>query len=122
MRRRDPGRPVWRAGKGEFRWVPEPWRSPGGLTGVAATSVLGSRLLELGWNVPGEALLVLAFAIWVPLEPLVARRLPGRVTGEWFMVVVAIQSLAVLSAELAAGRRLRSSAARWRSRRWPSPS
>ena len=75
--------------------------SPAGLTGVAGTAVLGTRITELGWIVPGEALLAVAFAGWCLLMPLVLRRLGGEHRGNVFMITVATEALAALAAVLA---------------------
>jgi Ca2+/Na+ antiporter len=77
--------------------------SPAALTGVAATAVLGARVIGLGWEGVAMALLVLATALWVALMATVRRRWKHPRTGVAFMVVVSTESLAVLAAELAAG-------------------
>jgi hypothetical protein len=66
---------------------------------VAATAVLGSRLLQSNADAAGAALLILAFAVWLAVLPCVAaERLPRR--GSSFLITVAVQSLAVLAALL----------------------
>jgi tellurite resistance protein TehA-like permease len=76
-------------------------RSPAGLSGVAANAVLGTRLLDLGWVLPGIAFLVVAFALWLVLLGPVLRRLPKSATGSAFMLTVSTEALAVLVATLA---------------------
>jgi hypothetical protein len=82
-------------------------RSPAGLTGVAATAVLGTRVLQLGWSTIGIALLVLAACAWPLLMPAVARRLHRRASGDWFMLTVATEGVAGLAAELAVAEHAR---------------
>jgi tellurite resistance protein TehA-like permease len=80
-------------------------RSPAALTGVAGTAVFGTRLVLLGWNWAGIVLLAIAFAFWLALL--------GPVLGHWItptvgvslVLTVSTESLAVLSASLAAGER-----------------
>jgi tellurite resistance protein TehA-like permease len=76
-------------------------RSPAGLTGVAATAVLGARIVELGWRTLGAVLLVVALLAWPLLTSVVVRRIGRRVGGDWFMVSVATEGLAVLAASIA---------------------
>jgi tellurite resistance protein TehA-like permease len=76
-------------------------RSPAGLTGIAATAVLGARTTEIGWQTLGAALLVLAAIPWVPLTVITVRRIGRRVAGDWFMVTVAAEGVAALTAGLA---------------------
>jgi tellurite resistance protein TehA-like permease len=73
-------------------------RSPGGLTAVAASTVLGTRVLELGWTGGAIGLLALAAIVWLGCFATVARRLPARANGEWFMLTVATEGVAVLAA------------------------
>jgi tellurite resistance protein TehA-like permease len=80
-------------------------RTPAALTGVAASAVLGSRVLELGWPGLAIALLIVASAAWLVLMPLVLSALPRKTTGEIFMVTVATEAISVLSAQLAVGQR-----------------
>jgi tellurite resistance protein TehA-like permease len=82
-------------------------RSPAGLTGVAGTAVLGSRLLDLGWTDPAVALLVIGLIAWLALMVLIAPRLPARGSGmgQVFMLTVAAESLAGLAAGLAVSLR-----------------
>lgn len=76
------------------------------LTGVAATGVLGERLFLLGWPHVGEALLALAFVLWLALVPQVLRRWTTPTVGVSFMLTVSTESLAVLAAALAARERV----------------
>jgi tellurite resistance protein TehA-like permease len=76
-------------------------RSPAGLTAVAGTAVLGSRMLELGWGGVAIALLGIAVAAWISLMGLTLPRLPGRASGQVFMVVVGTEALSSLGASLA---------------------
>ena len=77
-------------------------RSPAALTGVAGTAVLGTRLTALGWTWVGIAALAIAFCFWLALL--------GPVLGHWvtptvgvsLVLTVSTESLAVLSATLAA--------------------
>jgi Voltage-dependent anion channel len=76
-------------------------RSPAALSGVAATAVLGSGALQLGWTLVGSLLLALAFVAWPALTRLVLGRLDRHADGQWFMLTVATESLAGLSAAIA---------------------
>ena len=77
-------------------------RSPSALTGVAATEVLGSRLTLLGWHWAGIAALVIALALWLVLIGPVLTHWTIPTVGVSFMLAVATESLAVLSATVAA--------------------
>jgi len=80
-------------------------RSPAALTGVAGTAVLGTRLVVLGWDWAGIVLLVIAFAFWlVLLRPVLGHWITPTV-GVSLVLTVSTESLAVLSASLAAGER-----------------
>ncbi|MGW8061910.1 tellurite resistance/C4-dicarboxylate transporter family protein [Streptomyces ziwulingensis] len=83
------------------RWVTRAG-TPGALTAVAATTVLGTRLSLLGWPVPAAALLVLAVLLWPVLLLVVVRRRGRRMPGAVFLGCVATEGLAVLGATLAA--------------------
>ncbi|MFF7971708.1 tellurite resistance/C4-dicarboxylate transporter family protein [Streptomyces sp. NPDC007905] len=83
------------------RWLAEA-ESPGGLTAVAATAVLGTRFSALGRQTLAEALLALAVLLWPVLLFLVVRRWERRMPGAVFLCCVATQGLAVLAATLAA--------------------
>ncbi|MFE6689773.1 hypothetical protein ACFVFQ_25265 [Streptomyces sp. NPDC057743] len=80
------------------------WRAeadtPPALTAVAATTVLGTRLCLLGWRVPAAVLLVLAVALWSGLLLAVVRHWRRRMPGSVFLVCVATEGLAVLTARL----------------------
>ncbi|MFE5084829.1 tellurite resistance/C4-dicarboxylate transporter family protein [Streptomyces mirabilis] len=86
------------------RWLTEAG-TPSALTAVAATAVLGTRLVTLGWEVPAEALLALSAALWPGLLLLVVRRWRPRMPGAVFLGCVATQGLAVLGATLAPATR-----------------
>lgn len=87
-------------------------RGPGFFTTIAATSVLGSQCLVLAGNVAaGLALWMLAIVLWLGLTYAIFTLLtikPDKPTldrginGGWLLAVVATQSIAVLSALLAA--------------------
>ncbi|MCX5171015.1 tellurite resistance/C4-dicarboxylate transporter family protein [Streptomyces antibioticus] len=83
------------------RWLSEA-STPGGLTAVAATTVLGTRLSTLGWPVPAEALLAVATVLWPVLLLRVMRHWTRRMPGAVFLCCVATEGLAVLAATLAA--------------------
>ncbi|MEU0968836.1 tellurite resistance/C4-dicarboxylate transporter family protein [Streptomyces sp. NPDC005917] len=83
------------------RWVTEA-ATPGALTAVAATTVLGTRFSALGWQPLAEALLALSAVLWPPLLVLVVRHRTRRMPGAVFLSCVATQGLAVLGATLAA--------------------
>ncbi|MEU3842382.1 tellurite resistance/C4-dicarboxylate transporter family protein [Streptomyces sp. NPDC028635] len=82
------------------RWVSEA-QTPGALTGVAATTVLGAGFVLLGWTTPAEALLALAAVLWPVLTVTVVRNWEPRMPGAVFLACVATQGLAVLAAVLA---------------------
>ncbi|KUN08345.1 hypothetical protein AQI95_08170 [Streptomyces yokosukanensis] len=86
------------------RWVAEAG-SPGALTAVAATTVLGIRISALGRQTLAEALLALAALLWPVLLLLVVRHWKRRMPGGVFLCCVATQGLAVLAAALAAAER-----------------
>jgi tellurite resistance protein TehA-like permease len=83
------------------RWVAEA-ETPGALTAVAATTVLGSRFAALGWPDLSNALLALAALLWPVLLVLVVRHWGRRMPGAVFLCCVATEGLAVLSATMAA--------------------
>ncbi|WP_264924896.1 tellurite resistance/C4-dicarboxylate transporter family protein [Streptomyces sp. A012304] len=89
------------------RWVAEAG-SPGALTAVAATTMLGARLSALGWQTTAGALLALAAALWPVLLVDVVRHWGPRMPGTVFLCCVATQGLSVLGATLA-----RAEAAAW---------
>ncbi|MET7567888.1 tellurite resistance/C4-dicarboxylate transporter family protein [Streptomyces sp. NPDC005492] len=83
------------------RWLTEA-ESPGALTAVAATAVLGTRFSLAGRQPVAEALLALAAVLWPVLLVRVVGNWQGRMPGTVFLGCVATQSLAVLAATLAA--------------------
>lgn len=83
------------------RWVAEA-ETPGALTAVAATTVLGSRFAALGRPELSNALLALAALLWPVLLVLVVRHWGRRMPGAVFLCCVATEGLAVLSATMAA--------------------
>ncbi|WP_344006819.1 tellurite resistance/C4-dicarboxylate transporter family protein [Streptomyces thermocarboxydovorans] len=83
------------------RWRAEA-QTPGALTAVAATTVIGSRFAAEGWSTLAEALLALAAVLWPPLLVLVVRSWQPRMPGAVFLCCVATQGLALLAATLAA--------------------
>jgi tellurite resistance protein TehA-like permease len=91
------------------RDLADPLRSFGFFTFVAGTAVLGTRLAMDGHTAVAFALLIVAGLAWVLLGYAVpwtlliqrgARPVLTGANGNWFIWVVAIQSLAVLSAGL----------------------
>ncbi|MFI9826742.1 tellurite resistance/C4-dicarboxylate transporter family protein [Streptomyces sp. NPDC051913] len=82
------------------RWVTEA-ETPGALTAVAATTVLGTRFSALGWQTLAEALLALSTLLWPVLIVLVVGHWKRRMPGAVFLACVATQGLAVLGATLA---------------------
>ncbi|SDD29595.1 Tellurite resistance protein TehA [Geodermatophilus telluris] len=75
--------------------------TPASLTGVAATTVIGGRVTAAGWTGPAWLLLAVAALLWVVLLPRVLRHRQVPTVGGSFLVCVATQGLAVLSATLA---------------------
>lgn len=87
--------------KDRERWLREAGTPPG-LTAVAATTVLGTRLSLLGWQGLAEALLALAAVLWPVLLVAVRRnRRRGRMPGGVFLICVATQGLSVLGSTIA---------------------
>lgn len=86
-------------------WHRSQWEAeadtPPALTGVAATTVLGTRLSLSGWQIAACTLLVLAAAIWPGLLLAVLRHWNRRMRGGAFLVCVSTQGLAVLAGTLA---------------------
>ncbi|MET8899137.1 tellurite resistance/C4-dicarboxylate transporter family protein [Streptomyces sp. NPDC004538] len=76
--------------------------TPGALTAVAATTVLGTRFSLLGWTTLAAALLALATLLWPVLLLLVVRHWGRRMPGAVFLGCVATEGLAVLGATLSA--------------------
>ncbi|AOW94480.1 hypothetical protein BFN03_05705 [Rhodococcus sp. WMMA185] len=93
---------VSRLAKNASRWVHEA-DTPPALTGVAATSVLGTRCVLFGWEPVGAAALVIAAIAWVVLMPAVVRHWTTPTVGAHFLLCVATQGLAVLGSALATG-------------------
>ncbi|MET7731025.1 tellurite resistance/C4-dicarboxylate transporter family protein [Streptomyces sp. NPDC005402] len=83
------------------RWVADAG-TPGALTAVAATTVLGARFSALGRQTLAEALLALSALLWPVLLVLAVRHWRRRMPGGVFLCCVATQGLAVLGATLAA--------------------
>jgi tellurite resistance protein TehA-like permease len=77
-------------------------RSPAGLTSVAATAVLGTRLTLLGWGVAGLAMLAIAVCLWLVLLGPVLTHWTTPTVGVSLVLAVSTESLAMLSATLAA--------------------
>ena len=87
-------------------------RGPGFFTTVAATSILGSQFVVLaGDHRAGTALWVVAIVLWIGLTYTIFAGLTIKqhkptldkgISGAWLLAVVATQSIAVLSAQLAA--------------------
>ena len=80
-------------------------RSPAALAGVAGTAVLGTRLTLLGWDWAAIALLVIAAAFWLVLLTPVLTHWVTPTVGVSLVLTVSTESLAVLSAGLAASER-----------------
>jgi len=83
------------------RWLADA-ATPGALTAVAATTVLGTGFSALGWQTLAEALLALSALLWPVLLVLVMRHWKPRMPGSAFLCCVATEGLAVLGATLAA--------------------
>ena len=87
-------------------------RGPGFFTAVAATGVLGSQCVLLGRNLfAGTAFWIVAIALWFGLTYTIFTGLTVKerkptldagISGAWLLAVVATQSIAVLSALIAA--------------------
>src|SRR3954449_6402490 len=86
-------------------------RTPGALTAVAATAVLGGRVLTLGGGRVAAALLALSTALWLGLLPSALTHLPRRTAGAHFLLTVSTQAPAGLAAALSAGGWLTGAAA-----------
>ncbi|MEU4652944.1 tellurite resistance/C4-dicarboxylate transporter family protein [Streptomyces sp. NPDC023723] len=83
------------------KWVAQA-ATPGALTAIAATTVLGTRFALLGRQPLAAVLLALATALWPGLLVLVIRHWSRSMPGAVFLGCVATQGLAVLGATLAA--------------------
>jgi tellurite resistance protein TehA-like permease len=77
-------------------------RTPGALTGVAGTAVLGTAFAAHGYYPAAAVLLGLAVTSWAALVIPVLRHRKTPEAGESFLLTVATQGLAVLGATLAA--------------------
>ncbi|MCX5192802.1 tellurite resistance/C4-dicarboxylate transporter family protein [Streptomyces sp. NBC_00249] len=86
------------ADRGRFRAEAD---TPAALTAVAATTVIGTRLAQLGLPRTAAALLALAAVLWPGLLWTVVRHWRRRMPGAAFLVCVATQGLAVLASALA---------------------
>jgi tellurite resistance protein TehA-like permease len=75
--------------------------TPGALTAVAASEVLGTRWTLLGRDWAGFVFLVFAVAFWLPLVAPVLRHWVTPTVGVSFMLTVSTESIAVLAATLA---------------------
>ncbi|MFH9982651.1 tellurite resistance/C4-dicarboxylate transporter family protein [Streptomyces sp. NPDC017179] len=82
------------------RWIKDAG-TPGALTAVAATTVLGTRFSALGWQTLAAALLALAFVLWPGLLVPAVRNSRRPMPGAVFLSCVATEGLAVLAATLA---------------------
>ncbi|WP_078889937.1 tellurite resistance/C4-dicarboxylate transporter family protein [Streptomyces maremycinicus] len=82
------------------RWLTEAG-TPGAMTAVAATAVLGTGFSALGRHTLSEALLALAAVLWPVLLVTVVRRWKRGMPGTVFLCCVATQGLAVQGAVLA---------------------
>ncbi len=82
------------------RWLREAG-TPGALTGVAATTVLGTRFSVLGRQLLAEVLLALAAVLWPWLIVRVVRNSRRPMPGAVFLCCVATEGLAVLGASVA---------------------
>jgi len=82
------------------RWVREA-DTPASLTGVAATTVIGTRLALFGWDVVPVAALVVALIASVVLIHAVIEHWRSPAVGVHFLLCVAMEGLAVLGATLA---------------------
>ncbi|NEA17401.1 tellurite resistance/C4-dicarboxylate transporter family protein, partial [Streptomyces halstedii] len=83
------------------KWVAQAG-SPGALTAVAATTVVGTRFALLGATPVAAALLALAALLWPVLLVPVVRGWGPRMPGAVFLGCVATEGLAVLGATLSA--------------------
>ncbi|WP_037681245.1 tellurite resistance/C4-dicarboxylate transporter family protein [Streptomyces griseus] len=82
------------------RWAAEA-ATPGALTAVAATTVLGTGFSVLGQQTVAAALLALSVVLWPGLLFSVVLHWRRRMTGSVFLACVATEGLAVLAATLA---------------------
>jgi tellurite resistance protein TehA-like permease len=82
-------------------------RSPAALTGVAGTTVLGTRLTLLGWSWAGITLLVIAACFWLVLLTPVFTRWVTPTVGVSLVLTVSTESLAVSATTTGARRQMR---------------
>jgi len=87
------------ADRGRFR---ADIRHPAALTSIAGSAVLGTRLTLLGWQWAGIAMLAIAFVAWAALLGPVLSNWKTPTVGASLVLTVSTESLAVLSATLAA--------------------
>ncbi|HMM49962.1 MAG TPA: hypothetical protein PKE32_10180, partial [Miltoncostaeaceae bacterium] len=73
-------------------------RTPVALTGIAGTAVLGARLGDHGWTWAPALALMVAGILCPPVILPVVRGIGRTVTGEAFLITVALEALAVLGA------------------------
>ncbi len=103
---------MWRYPRRFFGDMADHLRGPGFFTAVAGSSVLGTQCVMIAGNhAAGIALWVVAVALWVGLTYTIFTAftikenkptLDQGISGAWLLAVVATQSIAVLSALLAA--------------------
>ncbi|WP_328787140.1 tellurite resistance/C4-dicarboxylate transporter family protein [Streptomyces sp. NBC_00273] len=84
--------------RGRFRAEAD---TPAALTAVAATTVIGARLSQQGWQTAAAVLLVVAAVLWPGLLFNVLRHWRRRMPGAAFLGCVATQGLSLLAASLA---------------------
>ncbi|MFD9009981.1 tellurite resistance/C4-dicarboxylate transporter family protein [Streptomyces sp. NPDC059552] len=85
--------------RGRFRAEAD---TPAALTAVAATTVIGTRLSQQGWQTVAAVLLAVAALLWPGLLFNVVGHWRRRMPGGAFLGCVATQGLSVLAATLAA--------------------
>jgi tellurite resistance protein TehA-like permease len=76
--------------------------TPASLTGVAATAVIGARIVPLGWTGVAWGLLAASALLWLVLLPFVLLNWQVPTVGTSLLVCVATEGLAVLTATQAA--------------------
>lgn len=81
------------------RWLEEA-RTPEALTAIAGTAVLGARAAATGSDWASWLLLAIALVAWIRLVPSVLRHWRTPTVGISFMLAVATESLAVVTALL----------------------
>jgi tellurite resistance protein TehA-like permease len=96
---------VARQARAPHRWQREAAR-PMSLSAVAATTVLGVRLTELGWAWAGWALLAIAAVLCLGLGALLTRTRSLPTAGVSFLIVVAPESVAILATAFGSRRGL----------------